>query len=119
MKGENMFKSFGIITLVFVILALLSLSGTFSNGYAETVSGRLVSTLDSQSGKATVLFAGYCEDKPVIVGPYTKTISADNFANCSKENIGAELLGEDAVIKHVSKFKNNGREIIAEILIEK
>jgi hypothetical protein len=39
-EGGNMFKRFGIITLVFVILALVSLSGTFSNGYAEIISGR-------------------------------------------------------------------------------
>ena len=114
-----MFKSFGVITLVFVILALVLLSGTFSNGYAETISGRLVSALDSPSGKATVFFAGYCKDEPVIIGPYTKTINAQIFANCTKENIGTEMLGKDAVIKQVSKFKNNGREIMAEILIEK
>jgi hypothetical protein len=118
-EGGNMFKGFGIIALVFVILALVSLSGTFSNGYAETISGRLVSTLDSPSGRATVFFAGYCKDEPVIIGPYTKTISDQSFANCTKENIGTEFLEKDAVIKQVSKFKNNGREIMAEILIEK
>lgn len=114
-----MCKSFRIITLVFVILALVSFAGTFTIGYAETISGRLVSTLDSHSGKATVLFAGYCEDKPTILGPYTKTMSEQQFANCTKDNIGTELLGENAVIKQVSKFKNNGREIMAEILIER
>jgi hypothetical protein len=114
-----MFKSFGVITLVFAILALVLLSGTFSNGYAEMISGRLVSTLDSHSGKATVLFAGYCKAEPVIIGPSAKTITAQDFANCTKENIGKVLLGKDAVIKQVTKFKNDGREIMAEVLIEK
>ena len=71
-----MFKSLGVITFVFAILVLVLLSGTFSNGYGGMVSGRLVSTLDSHSGKATVLFAGYCKDEPVIIGPSTKTITA-------------------------------------------
>jgi hypothetical protein len=114
-----MFKSFGLITLVFVVLALVLLSGTFSNGYAEMISGRLVSTLDSESGKTTVLFAGYSQDEPVIIGPSTKTIPAQNFANCTKENIGEIFLGRDAVVKQVSKFKNNGNQIMADIVIEK
>jgi hypothetical protein len=114
-----MFKSLGVIVFVFAILTLVLLSGTFSNGYAAMISGRLVSTLDSHSGKATVLFAGYCKDEPVIIGPSTKTITAQNFANCTRENIGTLLLGKDAVIKRVTKFNNNGREIMADILIEK
>jgi len=114
-----MFKRFGIVTVVLVSLSLILIFGAFSDGYAETISGRLVSTLDSQSGKATVLFAGYCKDKPVIIGPYTKTISMEDFANCTKENIATALLGKEAVIKKVSKFNNNGKEIIAEVLIEK
>ena len=114
-----MFKSFGAIPLVFAILAVVLLSGTFSNGYAETISGRLVSTLDSQSEKATVLFAGYCKDDPVIIGPSTKKITAKDFAQCTKEDVGKVLLGKDAVVKQVTKFKNNGREIVAELLIEK
>jgi hypothetical protein len=118
-RGGNMFKSFGVITLVFAILALVLLSGTFSDGYAEMISGRLVSTLDSESGKATVLFAGYCKDEPVIIGPSTKRIPAQNFTTCTKENIGEILLGRDAVVKQVTKFKNNGKEIMADIVIEK
>jgi hypothetical protein len=114
-----MFKSFGVITLVFAILALVLLSGTFSSGYAEMISGRLVSTLDSHSDKATVLFAGYYKDEPVIIGPSTKTITAQNFANCTKENMGKVLLGKDAVIKRVTKFSNNGREIMADIVMER
>ena len=114
-----MFKSFQIITVVFVCLSLLMISGAFLNGHAETISGRLVSTLDSQSGKATVLFAGYCKDEPVIIGPYTKTISTQDFANCTKENIATEFFGEDTVVRKVSKFNNNGKEIIAEVLIER
>jgi len=114
-----MFKSLGGITLVFATLALVLLSGTFSSGYAAMISGRLVSTLDNRSGKATVLFAGYCKDEPVIIGPSTKIITARNFANCTKENIGKVLLGKDAVIKRVTKFNNNGKEIMAEVLIEK
>jgi hypothetical protein len=114
-----MFKSFGIISQVLTILALLLLLGAFSNGYAEMISGRLVSTLDSHSGKATTLFAGYCENEPVVIGPSTQTITAQNFANCTKENIGEVLLGKDAVIKRVTKFKNDGKEIMADILIEK
>jgi hypothetical protein len=118
-EEEVMYKSFGLIPLVFAILALVLLSGTSSIGYAEMISGRLVSTLDSESGKATVLFAGYCKDEPVIIGPSTKTIPAQNFFNCTKENMGEILLGRDDVVKQVIKFKNNGKEIMADIVIEK
>ena len=114
-----MFKSLGAIAFVFAILTLVLLLGASSSGYAAMISGRLVSTLDSHSGKATVLFAGYCKDEPVIIGPTTKTITAQNFANCTKENMGKVLLGKDTVIKRVTKFTNNGREIMADILIEK
>lgn len=114
-----MFKSLGVMAFVFAILTLVLLSGTFSNGYAEMISGRLVSTLDSHSGKATTFFAGYSENEPVVIGPSTETITAQNFANCTKENIGKVLLGKDAVVKRVTKFNNNGKEIMADILIEK
>jgi hypothetical protein len=114
-----MLKGFGIIIGVLVSLSLILFPGFCSNGYAETISGRLVSTLDSNSGEATVLFAGYCQDKPVIIGPYTKKISTHDFAHCTKENIATELLGDDTVVKKVSKFNNNGKEIMAEILLER
>jgi hypothetical protein len=114
-----MFKSFRVISMVLTIITLLLLLGTFSSGYAEMISGRLVSTLNSHSGKATTLFAGYAENEPVIIGPSTRTITAQNFANCTKETLGKVLLGKDAVIKRVTRFSNNGREIMADILIEK
>jgi hypothetical protein len=119
-KEVEVFKKIHFIVLVLTILAFVALlSGTFSSGYAAMISGRLVSTLDSHSDKATVLFAGYYKDEPVIIGPSTKTITAQNFANCTKENMGKVLLGKDAVIKRVTKFSNNGREIMADIVMER
>jgi hypothetical protein len=114
-----MFKSFNKITLVIAAFTLVLLAVTSSAGDAAMISGRLVSTLNSHSGKATTYFAGYSENEPVIIGPSTKTITAHNFASCTKENVGKVLLGENAVVKRVTKFTNTGKEIMADILIEK
>ena len=114
-----MFKSFEKMTFVIAALTLVLLAVTFSIGDAAMVSGRLVSTLNINSGQATTFFAGYSENEPVIIGPSTKTITAQDFANCTKDNVGEVLLEENAVVKRVTKFSNNGKEIMADILIEK
>lgn len=115
-----MFKKIQFIVLVLTILAVVALlSGTFSYGYAETISGRLVSTFDSQTGKATLFFAGYSKDQPVVIGPSTKPVTAEFFAGCTKDNIGQMFSEQDVVITRVTKFKNNGREIVAEIVMQR
>ena len=109
---------FPVLILTVLVVAVM-LSGNFAAGYAETISGRLVSTFDNQTGKATLFFAGYCKDEPVIIGPSTKASTTKFFAGCTRDNIGQMFSEQNVVIKRVTKFKNNGREIVAEVVMER
>lgn len=115
-----MYKKYHFIVTVLAVLAVLVLlSGNFSSTYAEMISGRLVSTFDSQNGEATIFFAGYCKDEPVVIGPSKRAATAQFFASCTKDNMGQMFSEEKAVIKKVTKFSNNGRQIVAEVVMER
>ena len=106
-----------IVSLLTILIVVVLLSS--SAGYAETISGRLVSTFDVQTGKATIFFAGYSKDQPVVIGPSTKIETAQSFTACTRDNIGQLFAAQNIIIKRVTKFRNNGREIMAEIVMER
>jgi hypothetical protein len=117
-REVKMSRKIHFVVSVLTVLAVV-LMFCFSAGYAETISGRLVSTFDSQTGKATTFFAGYSKDQPVVIGPSTMAETAKSFTACTRDNVGQLFAAQDIVIKRVTKFSNNGREIMAEIVMER
>ena len=81
--SRKIYVAVSVLMVLFIVVML-----SFSAGYAETISGRLVSTFDSQTGKATIFFAGYSKDQPVVIGPSTTSKTAQSFTAFTKDNIG-------------------------------
>lgn len=117
-----MFKNFGnrVLFTVLLFIPLLAI-GTALNAYADssdsTMVGTLSAVLDSQNGTATAMFVGYCEGKPVIIGPSTWATNAQEFSNAKAEDIGNTLCRNNCVIKQVTKSTNTGKEIVSEVVI--
>jgi hypothetical protein len=111
------------VRLLCVICLLLALSIGVTLAYADssvsTVSGRLGATYDNKTGNVTAMVAGYCEGKAFTLGPVTWAVAQERFSSLKAEDIAKILCGQDFAIQKITKSENNGREIVADILITK
>jgi hypothetical protein len=106
------------LILMSLIVAMFSLA-VCSTVYAETIMGRFVSVYDNQTGKATTVLSGYCLNDPVVIGPSTNKMSEKKFTSCTKDNIADNFLEKDITLKRVTKFANSGKEIVADVVIDR
>jgi len=119
-----MSKKFGVKTLLFTVLVSIAMILAVTlNAYADSstsiISGRLAAIYDSKSGTVTAMVAGYCEGQPVTIGPSTWSVAEREFANMKAEDIAKTLCGENHTLQRVTKSTNNGKEIVADVIIAK
>ena len=103
---------------VFVVVLLACITFAVQSVSAETINGRLVSVYNDHTGEATTFIAGYCQGSPVVIGPKTKQLFRNVFSTCTEKNMDSILIGEGFIIKRVTKFSNNGKEIVAEVILD-
>ena len=112
-----------VVRLLFMVslLALVSISIGTTPAYADSslsiVSGRLGATYDSQTGNITAMVSGYCEGKAVTVGPVTWTSTQEQFSTLRTEDVAKIVCGKDFTLQKVTKSANNGKELVADVLI--
>ncbi len=109
------------VRLLFMVLLLVAVSIGATLAYAassvSTVSGRLGATYDNKAGNVTAMVAGYCEGKAVTVGPVTWAATQEQFSNLKTEDVAKIVCGKDFTLKKVTKSANNGKELVADVLI--
>ena len=120
-RGDMCKKS--AVRLLFIILLLVSISIGATLAYADSsvsiVSGRLGVTYDGKTGNVTAMIAGYCEGKAVTVGPVTWGVTQEQFFNLKTEDVAKIVCGKDFTLQTVTKSANNGKELVADVLIMK
>jgi hypothetical protein len=108
---------------LFMVLLLVAVSIGATLVYADssvsTVSGRLGATYDTENGNVTAMIAGYCEGKAVTLGPVTWVLAHEQFSSIKAEDVAKVVCGKDFTIKKITKSANNGKEIVADVLIVK
>jgi hypothetical protein len=110
-----------------IVLAVLLLAGVFflsafevsADPSASAISGRLAATFNKETGTVTALVAGYCEGKPVMIGPQTWAMAEREFSSLNAEDIGKVLCGNQLAITKVVKSSNDGKAIVAEVVLTK
>jgi hypothetical protein len=110
------------VRLLCMICLLLAFSIGVTLAYADsvsTVSGRLGATYDNKTGNATAMVVGYCEGKAFTLGPVTWAVARKQFSSLKAEDVAKVVCGQDFAIQKITKSENNGREIVADILITK
>ena len=111
------------VRLLFMVLLLVSISIGATLAYADSsvsiVSGRLGVTYDSKTGNVTAMVAGYREGKAVTVGPVTWAVTQEQFSNLITEDVAKIVCGKDFTLQKVTKSVNNGKELVADVLIVK
>jgi hypothetical protein len=105
------------LLLLILSITLIFAGIVYADPSAPAISGRLAASYDSAKGTITAMVAGYCEGKPVTIGPATWAVSEKDFSNLNAEDIGKTLCGDNFSIKRVMKSVNNGKEIVAEVVI--
>lgn len=86
--------------------------------YADsTMVGTLSATYDSKNETVSVMFVGYSEGQPVIIGPTTWASTPQEFADLSAEDIGRKLCGKEHTLKNITKSTHTGKEMVAEAII--
>ena len=105
--------------LLFLILSITMIfaAAVYADPSNSMISGRLAATYDSKTATLTAMVAGYCEGQPVTIGPVTWAVGEREFEGMQAEDIGKKLCGDDYSIKKVTKSVNNGKEIVADVLI--
>jgi hypothetical protein len=112
MSGKKVFT----VLLLMACLAIIAVTA-YAGQNEKAMVGTLSATLDNQNKTVTAMFVGYCDGEPVIIGPSIWTISSEEFAGASAEEIGNKLCGKDNSVKKVTKSTNTGKEIVAEIVV--
>jgi hypothetical protein len=112
------------VRLLFMVLLLVVVSIGATLAYADSsvsaVSGRLGAIYDNKTGNVTVMVAGYAEGKAVTLGPVTLNVAHQaEFSNLKAEDVAKFVCGKDFTLKKVTKSENNGKELVADVLIIK
>jgi hypothetical protein len=115
MRERNMKRA----TLMSIFCILMIFSVALSSVYAEDISARLVSLFDGKNGKATTMLVGYCKDSPVVIGPGSVAISQKEFSACTSDDVTDIIPEKNLAVKKVTKFSNNGKEIVAEVVLSR
>ncbi|MFZ3137999.1 MAG: hypothetical protein WA126_11490 [Thermodesulfovibrionales bacterium] len=116
-----MFKHVGCRVLVLSVLFILTaaFSAYAADPSTSLISGRLAATYDNKAGTVTAMVAGYCESQPVTIGPVTWAMTEQEFSNADAENIAQTICGKDHSLRKVVKTSRNGRDMIAEVIIDR
>ena len=117
-----MCKKFKVKGLLFMFLLLggillITMVQAYADPVASAISGRLGAAYDNKTENVTAMVAGYCEGKPVTLGPVTWTVAKREFSDLKAEDVGKVVCGKDFVLKMVTKSANNGKEIVADVVI--
>ncbi len=111
------------VRLLLMVLLLVAVSIGATQAYAASsvsiVSGRLGATYDIETGNVTAMVAGYCEGKAVTLGPVTWAIAQGQFSNLKAEDVAKVVCGKDFTLEKLTKSANNGKEMVADVLITK
>ncbi len=111
------------VRLLFMVLLLVAVSIGATLAYADSsvsaVSGRLGAIYDNKTGNVTAMVAGYAEGKAVTLGPVTLYVAQSQFSNLKAEDVAKFVCGKDFTLKKVTKSANNGKELVADVLIMK
>ena len=111
------------VRFLFMVLLLVAVSVGATLAYADssvsTVSGRLGAIYDDKTGNVTAMVAGYAEGKAVTLGPVTLSVAQAEFSNLKAEDIAKFVCGKDFTLKKVTKSVNNGKELVADVLLMK
>jgi len=111
------------VRLLFMVLLLVAVSIGATLAYADSsvcaVSGRLGAVYDNGTGNVTAMVAGYAEGKAVTLGPVTWTVDQGQFFNLNAEDVAKFVCGKDFTLKKVTKSANNGKELVADVVIMK
>jgi hypothetical protein len=106
---------------LFMVLLFVAVSIGAALSYADSsvsaVSGRLGAIYDTKTGNVTAMVAGYCEGKAVTLGPVTWAMTQDQFSNLKTEEVAKAVCGEDCTLQRTTKSVNNGKEMVADVLI--
>lgn len=105
------------VIIISVAVILSGMAYAHADSSVSAISGRLAAKYDSQSGTVTAMVAGYCESQPVTIGPSTWKVAEWEFANMNAADIARTLCGEKHTLQRVTKSSNNGREIVADIVM--
>jgi hypothetical protein len=108
---------FILISLMCILLSLTIASGAFGGASSNEISGRMAVTYNEEKGTATGMVAGYCQGEPVTIGPATVKMNQKEFSNTKVEDIGKNICGDDYSIKRVTRSSNNGKEMVADIVL--
>lgn len=115
-----MFKHVGCRVLVLSILFILTAAlSAYADPSTSPISGRLAAIYDNKTGTVTAMVAGYCESQPVTIGPVTWAMTEQEFSHADAENIAQTICGKDHNLRKVVKSSRNGREMIAEVIIDR
>jgi hypothetical protein len=116
-----MSKYFGYRVLVLSILFILTavFSAYAADPSTSPISGRLAATYDNKTGTVTAMVAGYCESQPVTIGPVTWAMTEQDFSHADAGNIAQTICGTEHSLRKVVKSSRNGREMIAEVIIDR
>jgi hypothetical protein len=104
-----------------LLLAAVSIGATlaYADSSVSAVSGRLGAIYDNKTGNVTAMVAGYCEGKAVTLGPATWAVPQGQFSNLKAEDVAKVVCGKDCSLTKVTKSANNGKEIVADVLVMK
>ena len=111
------------VRLLFMVLLLVAVSIGATLAYADSsvsaVSGRLGAIYDNKTGNVTAMVAGYAEGKAVTLGPVTLYVAQAQFSNLKAEDVAKFVCGKDFTLKKVTKSANNGKELVADVVVMK
>jgi hypothetical protein len=106
-----------VILLMCILLSLAITSGAFGGSSSSDISGRMAVNYDQKTGTATGMVAGYCQGEPVTIGPATLKMNQKEFSNTRVEDIGKSICGDDYSIRRVTRSSNNGKEMVADVVL--
>jgi len=89
----------------------------YADQSSSAISGRLGASYDNKTGSVTAMVAGYCEGRPVTVGPVTWAVAEWEFSNLKAEDVAKKVCEGNYALKKMTKSANNGKEIVADVLI--
>jgi|WetSurSiteA1Bulk_404760.scaffolds.fasta_scaffold111995_1 hypothetical protein len=111
-----MIKKESLLILI-ISITLLYVPAVCADPSASPISGRMAASYDSAKGTITAMVAGYCEGQPVTIGPSTWAVSEKHFSNLNAEDVAKTLCGDTFAIRKVMKSVNNGKEMVADVVI--
>jgi len=113
-KRRNKILCVLLVSIIFLFaLTFEALGGSLSS----EISGRMAVTYDKETGVATGMVAGYSQGDPVTIGPSTFPVGEGEFSGMKAEDAAKSICGNEFSIRRVTKSKNNGKEMVADVVL--